>query len=84
MVTDAGVDDFSLSRWPDVDYQQLASRSTYSSYGRVGHSPTRYNISGRAIIDEPNTFFFGETNLEGVLDLVSRSKSLSRSSRGRR
>ncbi|MDL0138691.1 type B DNA-directed DNA polymerase [Halobacterium salinarum] len=74
MATDAGVDDFSLSRWPDVDYQQLASRSTYSSYGRVGHSPARYNVPGRAIIDESNTFFYGETNLEGVLDLVSRSK----------
>jgi len=73
MATDAGVDDFSLSRWPDVDYQQLASRSTYSSYGRVGHSPARYNVPGRAIIDESNTFFYGETNLEGVLDLVSRS-----------
>jgi DNA polymerase I len=74
MATDAGVDDFSLSRWPDVDYQQLASRSTYSSYGRVGHSPARYNVPGRAIIDETNTFFYGETNLDGVLDLVSRSK----------
>jgi DNA polymerase I len=74
MATDAGVDDFSLSRWPDVDYQQLASRSTYSSYGRVGHSPARYNVPGRAIIDESNTFFYGETNLDGVLDLVSRSK----------
>ncbi|WP_246989585.1 type B DNA-directed DNA polymerase [Halorientalis marina] len=73
MATDAGVDDFSLSRWPDVDYQQLASRSTYSSYGRVGHSPARYNVPGRAIIDESNTFFYGETNLNGVLDLVSRS-----------
>jgi DNA polymerase I len=74
MATDAGVDDFSLSRWPNVDYQQLASRSTYSSYGRVGHSPARYNVPGRAIIDESNTFFYGETNLDGVLDLVSRSK----------
>jgi len=74
MATDAGVDDFSLSRWPDVDYQQLASRSTYSSYGRVGHSPARYNVPGRAIINESNTFFYGETNLDGVLDLVSRSK----------
>jgi DNA polymerase I len=74
MAKDAGVDDFSLSRWPDVDYQQLASRSTYSSYGRVGHSPARYNVPGRVIIDESNTFFYGETNLEGVLDLVSRSK----------
>ncbi len=74
MATDASVDDFSLSRWPDMDYQQLASRSTYSSYGRVGHSPARYNVPGRAIIDESNTFFYGETNLDGVLDLVSRSK----------
>ncbi|GAA0523695.1 DNA polymerase I [Halorubrum aquaticum] len=74
MATDAGVDDFLLSRWPDVDYQQLASRSTYSSYGRVGHSPARYNVPGRAIIDESNTFFYGEANLDGVLDLVSRSK----------
>ncbi|NHX41818.1 MULTISPECIES: type B DNA-directed DNA polymerase [Haloarcula] len=73
MATDAGIDDFSLSRWPDVEYQQLASRSTYSSYGRVGHSPARYNVPGRAIIDESNTFFYGETNLDGVLDLVSRS-----------
>jgi DNA polymerase I len=74
MATAAGVDDFSLSRWPDVDYQQLASRSTYLSYGRVGHSPARYNVPGRVIIDESNTFFYGETNLDGVLDLVSRSK----------
>jgi len=74
MATDAGVDDFSLSRWPKVDYQQLASQSTYASYGRVGHSPARYNVPGRTIIDESNTFFYGETNLDGVFDLVSRSK----------
>jgi DNA polymerase I len=74
MARDAGVDDFSLSRWPDCDYQQLAGASTYASYGRVGHSPARYNVPGRAIVDESNTFFYGETNLDGVLDLVSRSK----------
>jgi len=74
MAAAAGVDWFTLSRVPDVDYQQLASRSTYSSYGRIGHSPARYNVPGRAIIDESNTFFYGETNLDGVLDLVSRSK----------
>jgi len=38
-------------------------------------------VPGRAIIDESNTFFYGETNLDGVLDLVSRSKSPSRNSR---
>ncbi|SDY35263.1 type B DNA-directed DNA polymerase [Halobellus clavatus] len=74
MASNAGFADFNLSRWPDVDYQQLASRSTYASYGRVGHSPARYNVPGRAIIDESNTFFYGETNLDGVLDLVSRSR----------
>jgi DNA polymerase I len=74
MAAGAGVKGFSLSRWPDVDDQRLASRSTYSSYGRVGHSPARYNVPGRAIIHESNTFFYGETNLDGVLNLVSRSK----------
>ncbi|WP_436909012.1 type B DNA-directed DNA polymerase [Halosimplex marinum] len=65
--------EFSLSRWPDVEYQQLAGQSTYTSYGRVGHSPARYNVSGRAIIDESATFLYDETNLAGVLDLVERS-----------
>ena len=74
MAANAGVDEFTLSRWPGVDYQRLASQSTYSSYGHVGHSPARYNVPGRAVIDESNTFFYGETNLDGVLDLVSRSK----------
>lgn len=54
-------------------YQQLAGESTYESYGRVGHSPARYNVPGRAIIDRSNTFFLSETNLKGCLDLVSRS-----------
>jgi DNA polymerase I len=31
-------------------------------------------VPDRAIIDESSTFFYGETNLEGVLDLVLRSK----------
>ncbi|MFB6146450.1 MAG: DNA polymerase I, partial [Halobacteriaceae archaeon] len=66
MARDAGRA-FTLSRWPGVDDQQLAGRSTYASYGRVGHSPARYNVPGRAIVDESNTFFYGETNLDGVL-----------------
>ncbi|MFC7043841.1 type B DNA-directed DNA polymerase [Halonotius sp. GCM10025705] len=74
MARASDIDDFALSRWPDVDYQELASRSTYSSYGQVGHSPARYNIPGRVIIDESNTFFYEETNLDGVIDLVSRSR----------
>ncbi|MFB6233440.1 MAG: type B DNA-directed DNA polymerase [Haloarculaceae archaeon] len=74
MAAVAGHTEFTLSRWPDIEYQQLASQSTYSSYGQLGHSPARYNIPGRAIIDESNTFFYEETNLDGVIDLVSRSR----------
>jgi DNA polymerase I len=34
MAAAAGHDEFTLSRWPAVDYQQLARRSTYASYCR--------------------------------------------------
>ena len=74
MAAAASVNGFTLSWSSDVDYQQLASRSMYSSYGRVGHSPSGYSALGQAIIDGSNTLFYGETDLDGVLDLVSRSK----------
>jgi len=64
--------DLQLGRRPG--YEQLAGASTYESYGRVGHSPARYNVPGRVIIDRSNTFLYRETNLEGCLDLVQRSR----------
>ena len=54
-------------------YRTLAGQSTYESYGQVGHSPARYAVPGRAIVDRSNSFFYGETNLAGILDLVERS-----------
>ena len=66
-----GVEEFHLGRCEG--FEQLAGRSTYESYGRVGHSPARYNLLGRVIIDRSNTFWLSETNLEGCLDLVGRS-----------
>lgn len=66
------VQDFHLGRRPG--FEQLASRSTYESYGQVGHSPARYNLPGRVVIDRSHTFFLAETNLEGCLDLVGRSR----------
>lgn len=54
-------------------WQQLAAQSTYESYGRVGNSPARYNLPGRAIIDLSNTFLYHEGGLPGLLDLVERS-----------
>jgi DNA polymerase I len=62
---------FRLGRRPG--YQQLAGRSTYESYGRVGHSPARYTVPGRVLLDESNAFFWHEAGLDGCLDLVERS-----------
>ncbi|WP_117592475.1 type B DNA-directed DNA polymerase [Haloprofundus halophilus] len=63
--------EFELGRLPG--WQQLAGESTYASYGNVGHSPARYNLPGRVIIDRSNTFMWNQTNLDGCLDLVERS-----------
>jgi DNA polymerase I len=63
--------EYALGRRPG--YEQLASASTYESYGQVGHSPARYKLPGRALVDRQNTFLLRETNLAGCLDLVARS-----------
>jgi DNA polymerase I len=62
----------ALGRRPG--YEKLAGASTYESYGQVGHSPARYDVPGRVLIDRSNTFFYHETNLAGCLDLVERSR----------
>ena len=54
-------------------YTKLAGESTYTSYGQVGHSPARYTLPGRVVIDESNTFFYHEAGLSGCLDLVARA-----------
>ncbi|EMA64494.1 DNA polymerase I [Halorubrum distributum JCM 13561] len=63
--------DLELGRRPG--YAKLAGESTYASYGRVGHSPARYAVPGRVVVDESNSFFYHESGLEGCLDLVERS-----------
>ncbi|MBP1923688.1 DNA polymerase I [Halorubrum alkaliphilum] len=63
--------EFALGR--GTGYTKLAGESTYTSYGNVGHSPARYAVPGRVIIDESNSFFYHESGLEGCLDLVGRS-----------
>jgi DNA polymerase I len=64
-------DVYKLGRKPD--YTKRAGESTYESYGRVGHSPARYSVPGRVIVDESNSFFLEEAGLEGIIDLVERS-----------
>ncbi|AGB17390.1 DNA polymerase elongation subunit (family B) [Halovivax ruber XH-70] len=66
-----GRDDFDLGR--RSGWQTLAGASTFESYGQVGHSPARYNVPGRAIIDRSNTFFYDQSGLQGILDLSRRS-----------
>jgi DNA polymerase I len=64
-------DRYALGR--QSGYAKRAGESTYESYGRVGHSPARYSIPGRAIVDESNSFFLSEAGLHGILDLAKRS-----------
>ena len=66
-----GVDDFDLGRLPG--WSRLAGESTFESYGRVGHSPARYDVPGRAILDRSNSFLWSQSNLAGLLYLVERS-----------
>ncbi|MDH5021827.1 type B DNA-directed DNA polymerase [Halobacterium rubrum] len=64
-------DVYALGRRPG--YTKRAGASTYESYGQVEHSPARYSIPGRVIVDESNSFFLEEAGLSGILDLVERS-----------
>jgi DNA polymerase I len=52
---------------------QLSAASTYESYGRTGHSPARYTVPGRAVLDESNSFLWGQSGLAGLRYLVERS-----------
>jgi DNA polymerase I len=64
-------EDCHLGRRPG--WTRLAGRSTYNSYGQVGHSPPRYTVPGRAVVDRSNTFLWAKSNLAGCLDMVRRS-----------
>jgi len=63
--------EFALGRRPG--YEQLAAESSFESYGRVGHSPARYDVPGRVLVDEAASFLWAKTNLRGLLDLVEFS-----------
>jgi DNA polymerase I len=67
----AGIADFRLGR--ASGYDKLAGASTYESYGQVGHSPARFRVPGRAVVDESNSFLLDESGIPGLLDLVERS-----------
>jgi len=66
-----GLDDFRLGR--AAGYEKLAGSSTYESYGQIGHSPARFRVPGRAVVDASNSFLLDESGIPGLLDLVERS-----------
>lgn len=68
---DYGIDSFTLGRMPG--WEQLAGASSYEQYGNIGHSPARYNVPGRAVLNRSNSFFLSETNMQGLSYLVEQS-----------
>ncbi|MFB6072432.1 MAG: type B DNA-directed DNA polymerase [Halobacterium sp.] len=69
--SETGVD-FRWGRAPG-GVTQLSGANTYESYGRTGHSPARYTVPGRAVLDESNSFLWGQSGLAGLEYLVERS-----------
>ncbi|WP_254522444.1 DNA polymerase domain-containing protein [Natrinema caseinilyticum] len=63
--------EFHLGRRPGLT--KLASENTYASYGQVGHSPARYRVPGRAIIDTSNSFLWHQSGLAGIRYMVERT-----------
>jgi DNA polymerase I len=75
LLADAGVD---LGRDTPVyddrpTCRKLAGASTYESYGRVGHSPARYDVPGRAIVDRSSSFLLGESGMAGLSYFLERA-----------
>ena len=66
-----GLDQFQLGRADD--YEKLAGSSTYESYVQVGHSPARYAVPGRAIVDRSNSFLLDKSSMAGLLYFVERA-----------
>ena len=64
-------DEFHLGRTPG--WTQLAGENTYESYGRVGHSPARYQVPGRAIVDTSNSFLWNQSGLAGLEYMVEQT-----------
>lgn len=63
--------DFSLGR--DSGLEKLAGENTVTAYGKTVHSPSRYSVSGRAVVDESASFMLSEAGMQGLYDLVSRT-----------
>jgi len=62
---------FKLGRSSGLE--KLAGENTVSAYGKTVHSPSRYSVSGRTVIDESSSFMLSEAGMKGLYDLVGRT-----------
>lgn len=53
--------------------EQLAKENQFQSFGKTKHSPSRYNIPGRIIINTSNSFLWNKTGLNGIKYLAKKS-----------
>jgi len=65
LLADAGID---LGRRPG--YRRLAGETTVTSYGRTRHSPARFGVPGRALVDRSASFLLGHSGMPGLLYFV--------------
>ena len=65
------VEGFRLGRL--AGWTQVAGENSFASYGQVGHSPARYRVPGRAIVDESNSFLWHQSGPHGLLYMVEQS-----------
>ncbi|MGM0591102.1 MAG: type B DNA-directed DNA polymerase [Halobacteriota archaeon] len=63
--------DFQWGRRPG--WERLADHSTVESYGQVGHSPARYDVPGRILLDRSRSFLWGRSGMAGLASLVEHS-----------
>ncbi|MFC7069323.1 DNA polymerase domain-containing protein [Halobaculum lipolyticum] len=65
---------FRWGRHPERRVRQVAGANSYESYGRVGFSPARYVVPGRAVVDRAGSFLWGDGGLPGLVYLARRSR----------
>ncbi|WP_115862967.1 type B DNA-directed DNA polymerase [Halorussus litoreus] len=72
---DCGREEFELGRTREgaFSFRKLAGESTFHSYGRVSHSPARYDLPGRVLIDTSNSFLWDSAGLAGLRYLSGKS-----------
>ena len=68
LLADTGID---LGRRPG--YRRLAGETTVTSYGQTRHSPARFGVPGRALVDRSASFLLRHADMPGLLYFVEQT-----------